>query len=94
MTQRVSKMVTGVGQGQSAENEKKVKIPMDCNHNNNNDQNFLSIYHISGTVLNPLSAFTHRLFMTNSEGCVIFISIIYIFAKSEVQRNYIKGSYN
>lgn len=42
-------MVTGVGQGQSAENGKKVKIPMDSNHHNNNDQNFLSIYHISGT---------------------------------------------
>lgn len=75
-------MVTGVGQGQSAENEKKVKIPMDRNHNNNNDQNFLSIYHISGTVLNPLSGFTHRIFMTNSEGCVIFMSIIYIYLQN------------
>ena len=72
-------MVTRVRQGQSAENEKTVKIPMDSNHNNNNDQHFLSICHISGTVLNPLSGFTHRIFMTNSERCVIFISIIYIY---------------
>ena len=76
-------MVTRVRQGQSAENEKTVKIPMDSNHNNNNDQHFLSICHISGTVLNPLSGFTHRIFMTNSERCVIFISIIYIYIYME-----------
>ena len=76
-------MVTRVWQGQSAENEKTVKIPMDSNHNNNNDQHFLSICHISGTVLNPLSGFTHRIFMTNSERCVIFISIIYIYIYME-----------
>ena len=48
-------MMTRVRQGQSAENEKTVKIPMESDHNNNNDQHFLSICHISGTVLNPLS---------------------------------------
>lgn len=46
-------MMMGVGQCQS-ENGKKVKIPMESNHNNNTDQHFLSTYHMSGTVLNPL----------------------------------------
>ena len=78
-------MVTGVGQGQSAENEKKVKIPMDSNHHNNNDQNFLSIYHILGTVLNPLSGFTHVIFTTNSERCVIFIQFSLVQSLSRVQ---------
>ena len=48
-------MMTRVRLGLSAENEKTVKIPMESDHNNNNDQHFLSICHISGTVLNPLS---------------------------------------